>query len=259
MKIIILNIFLLLLILVPTKTFAQTSGNVGVTAVVDSKVSKIESTVDTNATETLADPSSHSILLTITLEDADGNPMPNISVIVSSSRGQVDVIEAISKISPYKAHAAEINDMQKDVTDKNGQVQFRVTSFIAGQAIFTVTADTLVALDPIKVTFDPLPFPTDVTVSMSNPFNGREITLYSPNKQISTALSAAQISAQKLVNTGTKIEISFWVVAIPCFVILLCPLFIFLNYLNLRKMRKMEKEQFLLLRKMFPPNYNRQS
>ncbi|MGA2667040.1 MAG: hypothetical protein ABSE91_03035 [Patescibacteria group bacterium] len=252
-------IFLIFNMVFALKVLAQSSAEVNVSAVVDSKVSKIQSSVDTNTQETLSDPASHSILLTITLKDADGNPMPNISVVVTSNRGQVDIIEAVSKLGPGKVQAADISDMQKDTTDQNGQVQFRVTSFIPGEAVFTVVADTLVTLNPIKVTFDPPPFPTNVTVGMTNPITGKEITLYSPKQQIDEGLSGAQIAAQKLVNTGTKIQISFWVLAWPTLLILLCPLFIILNFLNLRRMRWMEGEQVKLLQKMFPPNYNRQS
>jgi hypothetical protein len=156
-KKIFLVLILLAFIVLPLKALAQSTADVNVSATVDSKVSKVQSTIDTSTKETLADPASHSILLTITLKDADGNPMPNIPVVVTSSRGQVDIIEAVSKLAPGHAQAAEISDMQKDKTDENGQVQFRVTSFVPGEAIFTVLADTLVTLAPIKVTFEPLP------------------------------------------------------------------------------------------------------
>jgi len=246
-------------VLVPYKLYAQGSANVNVAATVDSKVSKLKSTVETNTQTTLADPTNHSILLTITLKDADGNPMPNVLVIVTSNRGQVDIIEAVSKLAPGTVQAAEISDMQKDKTDENGQVQFRITSFISGEAILTVTADSLIILDPIKVTFEPLPFPTNITVSITNPITGKEITLYSPKQQIEQGLSGTQINAKQLVNTGTKIQLSFWFVVIPTVIIILFLLFIILNFFNLRKMRWMEQEQVLLLKKMFPPNYNRQS
>jgi len=260
MKKIIFTLISLVFLCLPLKTLAQSSGNVNVSAIVDSKVSKAESTVDTSTKETLADPASHSVLLTITVKDADGKPMPNILVAVYSSRGQVDIVEAVSKISEGHAQAAEISqipDIQKDKTDKNGQVQFRVTSFIPGEAIFNVIADTLVTLDPIKVTFEPLPFPSTITLTVLNPFTGKDITLYSPKKQENSNLSPTQVAAERLVNTGTKIQISYWFLLIPVLVVLLIVTFILLNFLNLRKMRKMEQEQVMLLKKMFPPNYNR--
>jgi len=256
-KKIFLVLILLAFIVLPLKALAQSTADVNVSATVDSKVSKVQSTIDTSTKETLADPASHSILLTITLKDADGNPMPNIPVVVTSSRGQVDIIEAVSKLAPGHAQAAEISDMQKDKTDENGQVQFRVTSFVPGEAIFTVLADTLVTLAPIKVTFEPLPFPTNITVSVTNPFNHKDITLYSPKKQEDSNLSDTQIAAERLVNTGTKIQLSIWFILTPALIVLLCVTFIILNFLNLRKMRRMEQEQVSLLKKMFPPNYNR--
>ena len=255
MKKLLAVLFFLAVIYIPTKISAQATTTV--TATVDSKVSKAQSSIDTNTRETLADPASHSILLTITLKDADGKPMPNIPVVVTSSRGQVDVIEAVSKLAPGHAQAAEISDMQKDKTDASGQVQFRVTSFVPGEAIFTVLADTLVTLAPIKVTFEPLPFPTNITVSVTNPFNHKDITLYSPKKQEDSNLSDTQIAAERLVNTGTKIQLSIWFILTPALIVLLCVTFIILNFLNLRKMRRMEQEQVSLLKKMFPPNYNR--
>lgn len=255
----LLLLFYLLISLSPYLPITAQAESATVSATVDSKVSKIKSTIETSTKETLADPSSHSVLLTITLKDTDGKPLPNIPVVVTSSRGQVDIIEAVSKLAPGTVQAAEINDMQKDKTDENGQVQFRVTSFVPGEAIFTVLADSLITLDPIKITFEPLPFPTNITVSVTNPITGKDITLYSPKKQEDRNLSTTQIAAERLVNTGTKIQLSIWFILIPLLIVLFFIAFMVLNFLNLRKMRRMEQEQCLLLKKMFPPNFNRQS
>ena len=82
-----------------TKAEAQ---NYSTTATVPSPVSVKKSTVDLNASEVLAEPESHSILLTVTLKDDEQKPISNRKVEVVSNRGIVDVIEAVSKFPSSK-------------------------------------------------------------------------------------------------------------------------------------------------------------
>lgn len=198
--------------------------NINLDVLINSKVSKLNCTVTTNGNETLADPSTHWILLTVILRDSSNNPLPNLDVQVTSNRGLVDIIEG------------EISHTQTEKTDVNGQAQFKLASYTPGEAVFSILADSLVQLDPVDVKFDPLPFPAYITVLITNPFTHRNITLFAP--KVPQEYSANR----QLVNTGTKITIPFWIFILFALIILLSPIFIVLNYLNLRKIRKMEAE-----------------
>ena len=229
-----------------------------VTATVDSPVSAEKSKVTLNTAETLADPVNHPILLTVTLKDNDQKFLPDREVFVTSNRGEVDVIEATSKLSQYQVHAAEISDMQKDKTNEEGQVTFRITSFIPGKVILQVLADNVVKLETQTIQFKTLPFPTELTITLALPGTQKEWTIFSPQLQEKN-LSPAQKEAKIIANPGTKIKLNFWVIVLFLLIFVASPIFIILNFINVRRLRRMEKEQTLLLKKMFPPNYNRQS
>lgn len=235
-----------------TKAEAQ---NYSTTATVPSPVSVKKSTVDLNASEVLAEPESHSILLTVTLKDDEQKPISNRKVEVVSNRGIVDVIEAVSKISEFKVQAAEsgtVSPLQFDETDKNGQTAFRITSFISGESILSITADSVVQLESVKIKFLPLPFPANLTIVIKSPFSNKEWSLISPQYQ-EEKLSAEQKEAKKLVNTGSKIHLPLWLFAILVFLLIGCPVFIILNFVNLRKLKKMEKQELNLLTSKTPP------
>lgn len=243
----------------PVKAIDQAdAADVSVTGQVPSPVSKEKSYSTLNTTTTLADPANHPLLLTIYLLDNNQKPVANREVVVVSNRGQVDIIEEISQISFIPAaNAAEIREGQKGTTDSEGKVYFRVTSFIPGKATLKILGDS-VELKSQTIEFSSLPFPTNLTLTVGLPFSDREIVFFSPRQQ-ETHFSLAQQDAHALSNNETKIKFNFWAVLILVAVILAIPFFIVLNFVNLRKIRWMEKEQTLLLKKMFPPNFNRQS
>lgn len=254
--ILLLSFYLLIPISVRAIEEAQAE-NVNVGATVDSKVSEANSQVTLNVTETLADPVNHPILLTVILKDKDQKPLPDREVLITSNRGEVDVIEATSKLSHYQVHAAEISDMQKGKTDEEGQVSFRITSFIPGKAILQVLADNVVKLNTQTIQFKTLPFPAELTITLELPWTQKEWTMFSPQLQEEN-LSLSQIEAKAIANPGTKTKINFWVFLLFLLIVVGMPIFIILSFINLRRIRWMEKEQTLLLKKMFPPNYNRQ-
>jgi hypothetical protein len=245
MKKIIILIIYLSIIIFPGFALAQVSGNVAISTTIDSKVSKTHSIITLSANETLADPSSHSILITIKLRDASDNPLPGIDVVLTSSRGSVDAIEAVSKIGTGQPY----DQMRRDKTDANGMTSFRISSFIPGKTTITIVADELITFDPIDLQFDPLPFPSNVTVEVSIPGTGRRITLYSPKPEEGN-LTNLQLESKKLVNTGTKITISFWVFILFWILILVSPVFIILNYISNRKIKQMEAQELLYLQKI---------
>ncbi len=252
--------FFFIFLALPASAQAQRetlAAEVNVTAQVDSPVSPTFSRLELNTQETLADPVNHPLLLTVTLLDDNQKPLAKKDVSVSSNRGRVDIIEPVSKISAYQVHAAE-NDIQKDQTNSSGAAQFRITSFVPGQATLKIMADNVVELPAQTIKFSPLPFPTNLVLSASWPLSNKEFTIYSPRLQEEN-LSTAQTEAKKIINPETKIKINFWVLAVFLLIIIGVPIFAVLNFVNIRKMRWMQNEQSLLLKKMFPPNLNRQS
>ena len=252
---IILSSYLLTPVTVRGQEKAQAI-DIGMTAQVPSPVSAANSTVALNATETLADPVNHPILLTVYLLDSNKQPLADKEVVITSNRGNVDVIETTSKLSQYQVHAADVADLQKDKTDSGGKVSFRITSFIPGKAIFQVLADNIVKLKDQTVQFNALPFPADLTITIDLLWTQKEWTIVSPHLQ-EDKLSPAQKEAKTIAKPGAKIKINFWIFALSIFIVIGMPIFIILSFINLRKIRSMEKEQSLLLKKMFPPNYNR--
>lgn len=243
---------LLILVFCPFSVQAQEKAEaetVNVTASIASKVSEKNSYLEINTKETLADPVNHSILLTIYLLDKDKRALADKEVLATSSRGQVDIIEAISKLSQFKASAAQVSEMQKDKTDQNGRVSFRLTSFVSGKAVISILADGAVNLEKTEINFLPLPFPANLTVSVGIPGINRELVLLSPASQEQN-LSSGQKQAKSLVNLGSKIKIPFWLFFLLVIIILGSPIFMILNFINLRKLRKIEKQEIELIAKI---------
>jgi len=223
---------------------SQIASNFNVSGSVHSPVDKEKSKMEISAKETLADPSSHSILLTFRLVDSEGNPISDRQVEVYSNRGQVDIIEAVSKLSQYKAQASNISDLQKDNTNQDGIANFRISSFIPGEAVISAIADNVVNLGSVKFTFLPPPFPANITISVGLP-GQKEWVLLSPPEQ---NLSPTQKAAKRLVNSGTKVKIPFWVFVSLSLWFLFTPVALLVMIGFFAKIRKVEKEEFALLK-----------
>jgi len=252
MRIVLIILTLIMPLFITTSARAQEgaqAADVNVSATIESPVSKDESYSNFNTTETLADPVNHPILLTVYLLDSNRKPVAGREVTVTSNRGNVDIIEATSKISQFQIKAAEISTIQKDKTDNEGKVSFRITSFISGKAILQIIADNIVKLKEQTIQFAPLPFPANLTISVAMPFSQKEWTIFSPRLQEEN-LSSLQKEAKTLVNPGTKIKLNFWAVFLALALIILSPFFILLNFINVRKLRKTEKLEIDLLKRI---------
>lgn len=247
----ILAICLFLVVLTPaTAVFAE---SYSVTATVPSPVSASQTKSNVNTTSTLADPASHSFLVTINVEDASGAPLANKLVEAYSSRGSVDIIEATSKLSGFRAQAAEvvgdltIPDIQKDYTDDNGRVSFRLTSFVAGDVDLKFIADKVVELKPVSLKFLPLPFPMYLTVVVNFPlFSNKEWTLVNGQYQ-SGNLSALQRQKANEVNPGAKIFISWYIFFPVVALILLVVVLLLIGGYNIVLARRLRQEEKVLV------------
>jgi len=209
------------------------AASVNVSATIPSKVCIANSSVTTNVTQLLADLSQRAVV-TVKLYDCLSAPLKDITVTISSNRGSIDWIRAT-------ASDGVINDLVDGFpvakTDENGFAFFRVASKVPGEALFTVNADTLVNFEPFKITFLPLPFPTNVTIAVEVPSfinPEKKITLFKP--------SGVDVDKDKLVNLGVEVIIPFWVIASFTILFTLTPILFVLIALLLRQVKKYEKE-----------------
>lgn len=211
-----------------------------VSANVDSKVSKEKSTVTTNVKEILADFSQR-VIITVIVRDKNGNPSKGIKVHVTSNRGEVDQIVAI-KASGGNLTPEEDAQPNITVTDENGIAIFRAASSVPGEVTFYTIADYIVELEPLNITFLPLPFPTDLTISVEVPtfINPQgKIVLFAPSK--------LTIDRTRLINTGTEIRISYALFLCIILVIILGPTFLLFTLFLFRKVRKAEAKELKYL------------
>ena len=223
---------------------AADSVNVG--AMVPSRVSKPKSSIVLNASETLADPANHSILLTIYLKDEFGNPLPNLNVEITSNRGDIDILGILTGADQGKTQSKTA----KGRTNDEGMISFKITSFMPGDVTLKIVADTLIEFDPITVKFLPLPFPANVTISLPIPFSKNSWKIYDTPVMAGGNMTPVEIQAKQLANTGMKVEIPFWPLLIVGIWLFSAPFFVIMNFYTLRRSRQTEKREVELLEKI---------
>lgn len=241
----IIVIILGLLVFFPVSAHAlepQVDAAYTVSAVVPTQASPPICYSTLSANEILADPSSHSVLLTVYVFDGSHNPLAGIPVKITSNRGASDIIEAVSKIGTGDPN------MNIDNTDATGRVFFRLTSWMPGDAAFSILVDNSFNLPEQTVKFLPLPFPSNVTVTVPLPGTEKKIILVAPEPE--KPLTTEQKEAKKLVNTGTEIRIPFWIFIMVVLWVFLIPLFIIFIALGIRKIRRTERREMMLLAKI---------
>ena len=223
--------------------YGVVKGVTTVSALVPSKVSVEKSGATANVYNILADISQR-VIITIRLRDKDGNPLKNIKVELVSNRGAIDKIMAvkaqngdISVLLP-----GEQSEPNIATTNDDGTAFFKVSSTVPGEATLTAIADNVVELPSIKITFLPLPFPTNITVSIEVPafINPQgKIVLFRPASLV--------IDKEKLINTGVEVRIPTSLFLTICLLIILMPatLLIILNLF--RKVKKAEEKELRYL------------
>lgn len=235
-----------------TARAAQVEADVTVSAEVGSLVSPSESTVtvspakssvETSSAEVIAG-SGQRLLITIKLVDAKGTPLAGKKVELRSNRGDIDEISPVTSQNPAMdisaAQAATSN--RENITDKDGIALFTVTSTVPGEATFTVIADNVVQLDQkIKIIFLTPPFPSEVEITVSNPFTDKEIKIFDTNPK--SGVGVASQTAQNLVNTTTKINIPFVSFVILVLVGVGIPVFLFIIVILLFRIKRIEQHE----------------
>lgn len=228
------------LVLFPAPAFLKNGARVKafttVNAFVESKVSVSNSTVSANVSELLADLSQR-VIIQIQLKDKSNQPLKDIKVELYSNRGEIDQIKAI------KAQAGILSESEQaesnvTLTDESGIAIFRVSSTVPGEANFLPIADNIVELPQIKVKFLPLPFPTNVTISVEVPsfINPQgKIVLFKP--------TGTSIDKTNLINTGTEIKVPSSLFLIIILLVTLGPILILIIFYLIRKIRKTERKE----------------
>jgi hypothetical protein len=231
---------------------------VSVAGTVPSKVDTTQSTSVISVTEVLADQT-QSATISITLKTVDQNPLADINVCAYSNRGEID------KIIPTTADGNPISTVPFGIsvayaetqvvegttctvvtTNRSGQAYFKVTSNVPGEAIITVIADNLVKLNQFRLTFSALPFPKDVTVSLSLPnFIGRLIPGYNQKQGTFTFLRPAEKDTKetRIVNQGVELRIPFWFTITVLFLVILTPFLIYIVLMYIISVRKTQQEE----------------
>lgn len=213
--------------------------SVNVNAVVPSKVCLQYSAVTQNVNNLLSDLSQRAII-TVKVYDCSNNPLKDIPLAISSNRGEVDWI----RFSDSGGNLLDLVDGKPvGKSDENGFAYIRVASKVPGEAQLTVVADTLVEFEPVKIKFLPLPFPTNVTVSVEVPSfinQDKKITLFKPS-------GADKIDREKLVNLGVEIIVPFWLVVLVLSLLAMTPLLFVVIIALLGRIKKYEKYNKLFL------------
>lgn len=215
---------------------AEVKGDVTVAAIVPSKVSKDKSKVSVYPSEVLADNVQRTIV-TVKVADQSGNPMPNIKIRIISNRG---VIDSIRELNSEDSIAT---------TDMDGVAYFEVTSSVPGDVVLTSTADTLVELSSVGMTFLPLPFPKNVTISVAVPkfiSPTGEVVLLNPSGEKESGKTSEK---DKTVNLGVNVKVPFWIIAIAIMSAIMNIVLFLLLFSMMIKMSKTEKEEEKILEK----------
>lgn len=220
--------------------------SISVTATIPSPVSPSNSYSELNTNETLADPAHHWIILTVYLKDKDKKPLPNREVKVTSNRGQVDIIEAFSKIRDLEDRESNLDGIDIEKTDDKGRAVFRITSFAPGEVELKIIADSLIELKPQRILFSPLPLPFYLTIKIYCVLIDKEWIIYAPFRR-TEGFTLAQQKSRELINPGLEIRIPVWFILLSLLYLIGLPILVF-RYLI--KIRKTEKEQILLLRRI---------
>ena len=173
-----------------------------VSAVVPSIACAQFSSATINVSDILAD-ASQKALVTVKVNDCDKEPIAGANVILTSNRGQIDTILAVSS----DGVPIDLPIGQKGpVTNSSGYVYFQVSSDVPGDALLSTLVDATISLDQLKLTFLPLPFPKNITVTIEVPklFSKEgSITLFRPAEQ--------SIDRKKLVNLGVEYRVPYWI------------------------------------------------
>jgi hypothetical protein len=200
------RIFLVLTLAVLLLPFSAAADDVVVTAQVSSEVSPILTTVTTNLSQLPADGVS-SVIITVTAKNTSGTIASGVNVIISSNRGDVDIF--------HYYDGNELKSGNAIRTDADGIARFTARSKAPGIATFSASVDTVIANNKPSVTFTPLPFLSNITITVKVP-GGKKIHILQPQ--------APKVSpGDTLVNTQMELQISIWVFILLILILLSSP------------------------------------
>ncbi|GEM_PF-1142552 len=228
--------------------------DVRVSARVPSTVSPEHSTIQLSKTQAVADPTKDQpVFLTVYLRDAKQKPLPKVEVTLTSSRGDLDVIEAVSKLSLQNHYALRVNvsKMKSDLTDSDGKVSFRVSSFTPGEVVLLIKADSGVTLPAQTIRFLPTSLWDELTITFPLLGTDKEIALLNPEAELTKDLSPLQLEARRKVHVDAKVRVPGWLLVLTLFAIINIVGFLMFVLAMLGKIKRLEHEEVVLLRKIF--------
>jgi hypothetical protein len=218
----LINIFIITLGLLslswsPALALAEEVGevkaNVSVDALVPTTACAQYSSFTANNSQILSD-ATQKITFTVLVKNCSEVPLTDALVTITSNRGAVDKVDNVDEDGNVIDTGDGVGISGK--TDANGYAFFQGYSGVPGEAIFSANVDSQLALDQIKITFLPLPFPKSISVVVEVPriiSPSGIITIFKPKD--------FDVDRDKLVNMTMELRIPSWVFYLFIFVILL--------------------------------------
>jgi hypothetical protein len=220
---------------------AAVKAAITVAATVPSRACPQFTIISTNVPEALAD-NSQKILVSVQLKDCEQALFPNSSVFLSTNRGAIDRADVVTASGSVVKQGYGTG--VEGITGSDGKIYFNVYSDVPGEAILSLKADNTLLLGTKTVKFLALPFPKNISISISVPpiigniipgYNKKESTLplFVPQTQ--------QYDTAKIVNLGVDLRLPFWLFILLALIILAIPTLSTSNILLLRRIRKEQK------------------
>jgi len=228
-------------VLLPIANVTAQSQTTTVTASIPSRACPQFSIISTNVTEALAD-NSQKILVSVQLKDCGQVLMQDSSVSLNTNRGAVDHADAVTATGDVVLRGFGTGVDAKTGTD--GMAYFNVYSLVPGDVTVTLKADNILLLGTKDIKFLPIPFPKNISVSVTiPPYIGRLLPNY--NEKTSTlplfVPQKQQFDEAKIVNLGVDLQIPFWFFLIMMLILLAIPTLSTSNIILLRRIRKEQR------------------
>lgn len=154
------SVFLALSTLTAVTLYSPSAQAVDITGTVPSAVSSSKSTVVADLSSIPADNST-TVTITISLVDDSNNPLPNKTIVLTSSRNGLDNIRCYV--------GTQLQNTNQTQSDSNGTAKCLVSSSTAGKSVMTAVAEGVTLSDQPSITFTPLPTVSKVIITIPTP------------------------------------------------------------------------------------------
>ncbi len=227
------------LLSISSGVFAVTaSETTTVTATVPSKACPQFTIISTNVPEALAD-NSQKILVTVLLKDCEEAILPDTLVTLTTNRGAVDHADFVTASGEVltQGYGTGVNGN----TNAEGVVYFNLYTEVPGEVTVFLKADNLILLGTKQVKFLALPFPKNISISVTiPPIIGKIIPGYNEKKGTLPIFvpENQQFDDAKIVNMGVDLRLPFWLFLLLTLILIAIPVLSTTNIFLLRRIRK---------------------